>query len=65
MTQEVKSLLVIGAVTIILLSGGVFFLSTKQPQGTTDQKGQTVYPIDYSKGEKNRQRFGQSQTGGV
>ncbi len=52
MTQEVKILSIIGIATLLLLIGGVFFLSAKQPKGVTDPKGQTVYHIDYSKGEK-------------
>jgi protein-disulfide isomerase len=52
MTSEIKNLLIIGGLTIVLLAAGVMFLSAKQPQGQTDPSGQTVYPIDYSKGEK-------------
>jgi protein-disulfide isomerase len=52
MKQETKILLGVLVLTVVLLVGGVFFLSAKQPQATRDPNGKTIYQIDYSKGEK-------------
>jgi protein-disulfide isomerase len=51
MNTETKALLIVGLLTIILLIGGVFFLSAKQPKVTKTAEGQ-VFQIDYSKGQK-------------
>lgn len=50
MNTETKALIIVGIITVGLLGGGVFFLSSKQPAAPQDPG--TVYQIDYSKGEK-------------
>ncbi|OGE32729.1 hypothetical protein A3J19_03495 [Candidatus Daviesbacteria bacterium RIFCSPLOWO2_02_FULL_41_8] len=51
MTTETKILGSIVIITIILLVGGIFFLS-RSASGPKDITGATVLQIDYSKGEK-------------
>ncbi len=51
MTTETKILGSILIITLVLLFGGVFFLSRNQPS-SQEIKGVTVSQIDYSKGEK-------------
>ena len=51
MNTETKALLIVGLVTIALLIGGVFFLSSKAPKTSQTDQG-VVYQIDYSKAEK-------------
>jgi protein-disulfide isomerase len=52
MTQEAKILSIIAIITVLLLGGGLFFLTRNQPQTQTNSQGETVYQIDYTKGEK-------------
>lgn len=51
MNTETKVLAIVGLITVVLLFGGVFFLSSKQPSGTKTNEG-LVYNMDYSKGQK-------------
>src|SRR5258708_7950845 len=52
MTQEAKILIGIGVVSVLILIGAVFFLSSNQAPSSQNPQGQTVYQIDYSKGQK-------------
>lgn len=52
MKTETKVLTTVLAITMMLLAGGIFFLSKTSPKLSSDKQGNTVYQIDYSKGHK-------------
>ncbi|OGE30815.1 hypothetical protein A2631_03955 [Candidatus Daviesbacteria bacterium RIFCSPHIGHO2_01_FULL_44_29] len=52
MKAETKILGIILGITLLLIFGGVFFLSQTSPKLDTSTKSGTVFQIDYTKGQK-------------